>query len=192
MWTHIACPELPIPPDWLLEQIDLTYVPEINDTGYLQKEPLINWRGYSGPAALNVRILFNEQYITWLKENITAEFDNASLNYVIGPPQIQTTTPHRDFTRDYVLIYNVDSGGDLARLQFWQQQGHSIDRDPGAACGQFDQLQLLETVPPGNYWYLTNASVLHSTDFLERTRINLQVSFKKGNNFAESIIQRHK
>lgn len=191
-WTYIACPDLPIPPKWLTDQIDLDLRPEVNNTGYLQQEPLTNWRGYTGPAALNVRILFNEAYISWLHNNITREFENASLNYVIGPPQVATTTPHRDFTRDYVLIYNVKRGGDLACLQFWQQKGHDVEREPGAACGDPDQLTLLETVPTENCWYLTNACVLHSTDYMEKTRVNMQVSFKKGNKFADSIIARHK
>jgi hypothetical protein len=192
MWTYIACPEFPTPPQWLLDQIDLTLKPQVNNTGYLQQEPLINWNGYTGPAALNVRILFNQDYINWLHENITTEFENASLNYVLGPPDVATTTPHRDFTRDYVLIYNVDRGGDQAHLQFWHQIGHDLEREPGAACGNLDQLKLIEIVPTENCWYLTNACVLHNTDYLERTRINLQVSFKKGNKFAESIISRHK
>jgi hypothetical protein len=192
MWTYIACPELPNPPKWLLDQVDLGLCPAINNTGYLQQEPLTNWRGYTGPAALNVRILFNEAYMSWLHENVTTEFENASLNYVVGPPQVCTTTPHRDFTRDYVLIYNVDRGGEQAQLQFWRQIGFEIEREPGAACGNPEQLELLETVPTEHCWYLTNACILHSTDYMERPRVNLQVSFKKGNKFAESIIQRHK
>jgi hypothetical protein len=90
------------------------------------------------------------------------------------------------------LIYNVDRGGDQAQLQFWRQTGFEIEREPGAACGDPEQLELLETVPTKNCWYLTNACILHSTDYMERPRVNLQVSFKKGNKFAESIIQRHK
>ena len=193
-WTYIALKDLPPPPRNLLEQIDLLLTPEVNNTGYLQTEPLTNWNGYSGPAALNVRILFNDDYIEWLKKHVTADFENASLNYVTGPPpQIKTTAPHRDFTRDYVLIYNVDTGGDDVKLQFWRETGHKIVREPGAACGRRADLELLDTVSgPPNCWYLTNATILHSTDNMVRQRVNLQVSFKQGNKFVENIINQHK
>lgn len=192
-WTYIALTDLPKPPDSLLQQIDLSLTPAINNTGYLQTEPLTDWNGYSGPAALNVRILFNDEYIEWVQKNITSEFENASLNYVTGPPQIKTTAPHRDFTRDYVLIYNVDPGGDDVTLQFWKEAGHEIVREPGAACGRKADLELLDTVSgPLNCWYLTNATVLHSTDNMVRQRVNLQVSFKQGNKFVENILARHK
>lgn len=188
-WTYILLPNLPQPPKTLLDQIDLTLSPQTNNTGYLQQEPLVDWNGYTGPAALNVRILFNEDYIAWVRQNITEEFDNASLNYVVGPPGIQTTAPHRDFTRDYVLIYNVDSGGENAKLQFWQEKGQNIVREPGAACGRRRDLELLDTVEgPINCWFLTNATILHSTDCMTRQRVNLQVSFKQENKFVKNAL----
>ena len=192
-WTYIALPHLPRPPDKLLERIDLGLTPSVNNTGYLQTEPLTDWNGYSGPAALNVRIQFCEDYITWLHENITTEFENASLNYVTGPPAVKTTAPHRDYTRDYVLIYNVDPGGDNVKLEFWQQQGHDVVREPGAACGQRSKLTLIDSVTASNNcWYLTNATVLHSTDNLQRQRVNLQVSFRQGNQFVQNILKQYK
>lgn len=192
-WTYILLPDLPAPPTSLLDQIDLNLQPKQNNTGYLQTEPLTDWNGYTGPAALNVRVLFNDQYTQWLQQNITAEFENASLNYVTGPPQIKTTAPHRDFTRDYVLLFNIEPGGPDAELQFWQQTGHLVEREPGAACGSRSQLNLIDFVKgPTQCWCLTNATVLHSTDYLIKPRINLQVSFRKGNAFAENIIARHK
>lgn len=186
-------PDLPKPPKWLLDQVNLSASPEANNTGYLQMEPLTDWNGYNGPAALNVRVLFNDEYITWLKENITDDFENASLNYVTGPPSVQTTTPHRDFTRDYVLIYNVDTGGDDVKLEFWQEKGKSLVRGPGEACGRRADLELVDTVTgPTDCWYLTNATILHSTDNMTRQRVNLQVSFKENNKFAQQLIARHK
>lgn len=192
-WTYIALPQLPGPPQWLLDKIDLGLTPAVNNTGYLQTEPLTDWNGYSGPAALNVRIQFCNEYITWLHENITTEFENASLNYVTGPPAVKTTAPHRDYTRDYVLIYNVDPGGDDVKLEFWQQHGHDVVREPGAACGQRSKLTLIDSVTASNNcWYLTNATVLHSTDNLQRQRVNLQVSFRQGNQFVQNILEQYK
>lgn len=193
MWTYIQCPNLPRPPQWLLDQVDVSLRPTANNTGYLQREPLINWRGYSGPAALNVRVLFNNDYVSWVKENITTEFENASLNYVPEPPLIQTTAPHRDYTRDYVLIYNVDTGGNDVKLEFWHEKDKSLVRDPGAACGQRDRLELIDTITGlENCWYLTNATILHSTDYMTRPRINLQISFKEPNTFVQQLIAMHK
>lgn len=192
-WTYRALTHLPQPPQSLLDQIDFELTPEVNNTGYLQKEPLTNWNGYSGPAALNVRILFNDDYINWLKQNIVEDFENASLNYVTGPPAIKTTAPHRDYTRDVVLIYNVDTGGDDVKLQFWQEKGQPVIREPGAACGRRSDLELLDTATgPANCWYLTNASILHSTDNMTRQRVNLQVSFKENHPFVKQMLEQYK
>lgn len=191
MWTYIVCPELPQPPQWLLDQVDPNLNPEKNNTGYLQEEPLTDWRGYSGPAALNVRVTFNNEYEQWVYKNITQETVNTSLNYVTNTHIVGTTTPHRDFTRDYVLIYNVDVGGPAATLNFFQEKGQDIERAPGTACGRYKDLVLLDSVVgPAGCWYLANATLLHNTDFMTQTRINLQVSFKKGSAFAEQIIAR--
>lgn len=193
IWTYLPLPHLPSPPQSLLSQIDMELTPPINDTGYLQMEPLVDWNGYTGPAALNVRILFNDEYVQWVRENITENFHNASLNYVTGPPRVMTTAPHRDFTRDVVLIYNVDTGGDDVKLQFWQEHGHPVTRQPGEACGRLADLKLLDTVTgPRDCWYLTNASILHSTDYMTRQRINLQVSFKQNDSFVLEMLARYK
>jgi hypothetical protein len=193
IWTYIPLPHLPSPPDWLINQIDFDLTPEANNTGYLQKEALVDWNGYTGPAALNVRILFNDDYINWLKQNIVEDFENASLNYVTGPPNIKTTAPHRDYTRDAVLIYNVDTGGDDVKLQFWQEHGKPIVREPGAACGRRSDLELLATAAgPANCWYLTNATILHSTDNMTRQRVNLQVSFKENHAFVKQMLEQYK
>lgn len=192
-WTYRVLDHLPSPPQRLLAQIDLDLTPTINNTGYLQKEPLVDWNGYTGPAALNVRVLFNDEYTTWLRQNIVDDFDNASLNYVTGPPAIKTTAPHRDFTRDVVLIHSVDPGGDDVRLQFWQEKGQPVVRQPGEACGRRADLDLLDTATgPTDCWYLTNATILHNTDQMIRQRVNLQVSFKKQHPFVKEMLSRYK
>jgi hypothetical protein len=188
--TYLLLPDLPPPPAWLINQVDLTIDPATNNTGYLNPTPLSNWRGYAGPAAVDVRIKFNDAYVKWVQDNITQEFSDVSLNYVTGTGPSFATVPHRDVTRDFVIGWNINTGGDNTRLNFWQETGYSLIRDPKSACGDLSKLTLIDSVTgPKDCWYLLNAQILHNTDYLEHKRINLQISFKNNNNFINEIIK---
>jgi len=173
----------------MLDQIDLGLDPATNNTGYLNPTPISNWRGYTGSAAVDVRIKFNDAYVQWVQDNITSEFSDVSLNYVTGTGTSFATVPHRDVTRDFVIGWNVDTGGPNAKLNFWQETGHPLVREPKSACGDLSKLTLIDSVlGPKDCWYLLNAQILHNTDYLERKRINLQISFKNPSNFINKII----
>lgn len=178
-FTYHLMPHLPRPPKSLIDQIDFTCRPVVNDIGGMGKRTLTNWNGaYNGDATRNVRRLFNEEYLQWIKDNITSDFQNASLMYCWGCPEIPSTGAHTDFTRDYALLYNLAAGGPDATLCFWKEKNHPVVRDRCVANGYFDSLELIDSIKgPENIWYLTNTRILHSTENVVGLRLNLQISF---------------
>jgi hypothetical protein len=178
-FTYRLLPDLPAPPKALIDQIDRSFRPEVNDIGAMGKRTLTNWNGnYTGPATRNIRRQFNEEYLEWVRTHITPNFQNASLMYCWGSKDIPSTGAHTDYTRDYVLLYNLSVGGPNAKLCFWKQEGQELIRDRGAEVGEFEGLDLVDSIiGPENVWYLTNTRILHSTENVDSLRLNLQVSF---------------
>lgn len=173
-------PQLPHPPKELLEQIDLTARPKTNTLGSLNQRHLKNWNGRDFAAAQNVRRKFNDEFETWVRENITSDFLDAGLCYVDADENKSSTGAHTDDVRDYVIIYNILTGGPDATLCFWQENGHPIKR-PRLTMGEdLAKLTLLESVvAPSHQWYLLDSKVMHSVENLVSARINLQVSLRE-------------
>jgi hypothetical protein len=178
-FTYHLMPHLPRPPQSLIDQIDFTHRPVVNDIGVMNKRTLTNWNGtYTGTATCNIRRKFNDEYLLWINDNITTDFQNAGLMYCWGSPDIPSTGAHTDVTRDYVLLYNLSTGGPDATLCFWKEKNHALVRDRGSAVGIFDSLELVDSIKgPENVWYLTNTRILHSTENVVGLRLNLQISF---------------
>lgn len=177
-FTYRLMPHLPHPPQWLIDQIDFDAEPEVNDIGAMGHRTLTKWKGYTGVATKNIRRVFTEDYHTWIKENITADYMNASLMYCRGSPARPSTGAHTDFTRDYLLLYNVLTGGPNATLTFWQEKGKPLIRERSLEVGDYENLEMIDSVVgPANTWYLVNTRILHSTENVDSLRLNLQVSF---------------
>lgn len=183
-FTYRLMPELPAPPQSLIDLVDFGFRPESNNTSTMGTRELKDWKGYNGPALRNMRRIeepFQSAFDTWIKENITKNYQNSSLMYCHGgsfAAGAASTGAHTDFTRDYVLMYNLDVGGDDAELVFWKEKGHDLIRARATQCGDYQSLEMVDSVPgPASVWYLTNTRILHSTENVTGVRLNLQISF---------------
>jgi hypothetical protein len=192
-FTYKLLPQLPHPPQELIDLVDFDLKPEGNNIATMGKRQLIDWRGYTGSAYRNMRRVeepFQSAYDKWLKENITNDYMNSSLMYCHGgnfADDAPSTGAHTDFTRDYVLMYNLRTGGDDAELCFWKEKDQELIRARQSGCENFEKLELIDSVRgPANVWYLINARILHSTENVRGLRLNLQVSFE--NSFPDSML----
>jgi hypothetical protein len=146
----------------------------------------VDWKGYTGPALRNMRRAeepFQSAFDKWIKENITTDYQNSSLMYCHGSGFAEgspSTGAHTDFTRDYVLMYNMRIGGENAELTFYKEKGKELIRERGSECGSTNLLEIIDSVKgPANTWYLINARVLHSVEKVDGLRLNLQISFDR-------------
>ena len=183
-FTYKLLPHLPHPPQELIDLVDFDLKPEENNISTMGKRELIDWRGYTGPAYRNMRRVeepFQSAFDSWIKENITTDYQNSSLMYCHGTGFAEganSTGAHADFTRDYVLMYNLRTGGDDAELCFWQEEGKELIRERATQIGDYKTLKLVDSIlGPANVWYLTDTRVLHSTENVKGLRLNLQISF---------------
>jgi len=126
----------------------------------------------------NVRHYFDEESLSWIRENITSEFHATNSGVMFfDEPQL----PHTDVTRDYVLLYNIQSGGPDSQLCFWQEAGQPLVRQRMLTAERGPNLKLVERVNgPFERWYIVNAKVIHSVENITGLRLNLQVSFDVG------------
>jgi hypothetical protein len=185
-FTYKLLKNLPHPPKELIDLINFDLKPETNNTSTMGKRELINWKGYNGPALRNMRRVeqpFQSAFDLWIKENITTDYQNSSLMYCHGSGFAEgspSTGAHTDFTRDYVLMYNVRTGGEEAELAFWKEKRQELIRERATQCGDYESLELVDSIKgPANIWYLTNTRILHSTENVKNLRLNLQISFDK-------------
>lgn len=176
--TYKLLPHLPAPPEEITNSINFSTVnPENQDAFPYRRRQLTNWNGRDFEAAMNSRLRLGNHFDQWVRENLVKEFNDACVNYVDGSLEKSSTGAHCDFTRSYVLIYNIKTGGPNATLCFWQEKGQPLEREPGLQRTDLSQLDLADSiVGPNDCWYIINANVLHGVENLSESRINLQVS----------------
>jgi len=185
-WTFKVLPDLPEPPTWLIDRIDRAYRPGTeryspDSREYLSIRRSTDWRKQSydwiQPMASNgnVRHYFDEESLAWVRENISDEFQLTNSGVMFfDEPQL----PHTDVTRDFVLLYNIQSGGPQSKLCFWREEGQSLVRERMVAVERGPNLKLVDSVyGPFNNWYIVNAKIIHSVEGVSGLRLNLQVSF---------------
>lgn len=123
----------------------------------------------------NIRQRFDDDVIEWIKENICREFhaENSGVMF-FDEPQL----PHTDVTRDYVLLYNLETGGANSELCFWREKSQDLRRERALAVERGSRLELIDRVNgPFDCWYMVNARVIHSVENVTGLRLNLQISF---------------
>jgi len=91
--------------------------------------------------------------------------------------QLTSYAPHTDGPRgQYVLNYQIDTGGDNALTKWYHEAGHSLVREPGLCLPSFQNLKEVhsEQIAQGTWWCL-HSRILHSVVNVERPRISLSI-----------------
>ena len=183
--------DLPPPPQWLLDTIDPTDRPDYSafnvtaDQGHLALEAQSDWTNQSYKwlkpmvSNRNSRHLFEPEANEWTLKNICGNFNTKNSGWMYFDEE---QLPHTDLTREWTILYNIDTGGDDVELSFWQEPGYPIHRTTGhQTWDNCDGLTLLETINgPFNCWYVMHTTCIHSVKNMSATRLNLQLSFDHG------------
>jgi len=124
-----------------------------------------------------------QEFENWVRDNILPEFLHAGVNY--RHFNADTGGIHTDTSREFSLTYNIESGGDNAGITWWQEKGKSLIREPGVQILDFDLVDPVKDFRGfGQGWFFHDARILHSTEGLERPRVQFQVSLN-GNQVPE-------
>lgn len=193
IWTYKLLPDLPAPPQRFLDEIDLDWQPDTDTTKqysagnnqalgeFLATAPVrnnINWYGRLHQGVTHRRRPLGSDWETWVRENISNDFNDTGISYADGALDRPTSAAHTDGSRDFSLIWSVDPGGPQAELALWRAKDHPVLWDRHVCFTDTCDLINLAILPgnPG-CWYLVNSKILHSVENLVRNRVGLQVSF---------------
>lgn len=183
--------DLPHPPQWLLDTIDQSARPEYDkfnpdaEHGHMGITDVTDWKHQQYKwikpmhSNKNARHLFDPLATEWLLKNISGNFNTDNSGWMFFDEE---QLPHTDLTREWTILYNVESGGNDVELSFWQEPGHPIHRTTGhQTWDNTDNLILLEKINgPFNCWYLMHTSCIHAVKNMSAVRLNLQLSYNHG------------
>jgi hypothetical protein len=129
------------------------------------------------PSTYSSRTELGEEFERWIHDNIVSSWTecsvsrtSASLSHCHGP--------HTDKTRNFLLMYLMESGGDNCRTVWYQEKSQPFYR-PGKqwlAVHDFDSLEEKESVClPVNKWAILNTNYLHGVENIERDRVAVHI-----------------
>jgi hypothetical protein len=186
---------------WFYKFLDLPHIPDSLVEGALaqlyskelfqmpQNDMQINWDharntmihtdGVEKKNAPTISWDLEGEIVDWFRENVNKNFHNLRVSTTEPDGFLKDTqAAHRDLSRDYTLMYMVDSGGDNVRTAWYHEEGKPIVRGRGERCDDHRKLTLLaETVIPVRTWCLVNATVLHAVHNMVKPRRGIQAGF---------------
>lgn len=177
-------PQLPCPPKELtpipnIESLFLSDGATVHQVGtYYQMNKIVNSVSMKCCKPASLRLL--PDCVSWIQKRIVPEFINSRLNFYIPLENTcDSTGIHTDLRGDYALLYNLDTGGDSAKLTVWQEPQCPLYREPALTHEDPKSLTVLsEFLGPANCWYLINLRALHSVENIARPRINIQIKLE--------------
>jgi hypothetical protein len=175
-------PELPRVPSFILDKIDITERPK---RSVLKLDAdMANWQDdyeWILPTTHNIngRKKFDDESIEWFANNVSPNFNKANAGWQFTE---RTFPIHCDVTRDYVLLYVIERGGDNADLAFYEDPGLGLRNARGVEFPDVSNLTELMRIPgpPLHTWYMIDTQVLHGVENQSSPRITLQLSFDIG------------
>ena len=156
----------------------------LNRPGYAEYE----YRNFTLKTGEEVKTLrshrfsINEEFNEWVRTHFKC--DPTTCGIAVYDSHSSFFAPHVDISRDYVMSYLLDQGGDNVETIWYQQHGHPIVRpdlksvfDPAVITKNFDTLEEIDRVNlPKNKWVSLNASILHGIENIESTRVAIHIS----------------
>ena len=174
---YVYYPDLPPFPDYPLQQATESYHQHIIVECSRNGEII--------PNAVCTRHEIDSTAEQWARDHISTEFINIGYNLHGSPGG--TAVPHTDRTRDWTLMWIVDTGGAQVSTVFWQEPNQPVERGPKYYAPTYDNLIELERhIFSVNQWILINAKVIHSIENLQTVRKSIQLGFDKKSSFVNT------
>lgn len=115
-----------------------------------------------------------EYIINWFKDNIVESgyTDIRISRSTMGDGKLA----HTDNTRDYVLIYMLESGGERPETIFYRQKKHPLLRERGVRVYDYNTVDIIDKIYiPPEQWIMLNTRILHGVIGLSNHRISYQI-----------------
>ena len=177
---YSTLPNLPHPPERFVEAISLD--PNDFPTTSPFHEVRVRFcrrQGKQFLASPSVRAELpadlQSEFEQWIRDNIISEFVHAGVNY--RHFNADTGGIHTDTSRQFSLTYNIDNGGPNAGITWWREKNKPLLRESGVQILDFDLVDpVMDFRGYEQGWFFHDARILHSTEGIERPRVQFQVS----------------
>ena len=172
---------LPDPPEEFIQQAITIATPDYGDQGNVLTNSWDDPNGSKTHAPRFLRFKLSDEFEQWVHDVIGPlageKISDAGVMHCNFNPN-QPIGVHTDKTRDYVLMYVIEQGGDNATFSYWQEKGKPIIRDREVKFKTTENLvKISEVRTPTRKWYGCPVRILHSVEHLESRRVNLQISY---------------
>lgn len=174
-----------------------------------------NWLDRPGYAEYEYRnfILIDGSEVKTIKSHrysISAEFDAWVQKYFDQDPapcgvalyddHSSFFAPHVDISRDYTIMYILDTGGAKVETSWYRQHGHPLVRpdlksvfDPDRITKNFDTLEEVDRIClPAKIWVCINSAIIHAVENVESTRVAIQISRNTPPDVGFTRVSQHK
>jgi len=187
MFTYVLLKNLPdVPEKFITSAMEILKLRSIKtdllkdnlSNDYKNRKVIINNQTQS--VTYQTRLDVDKEFDEWVGKHIHPEAFDCGLSITdskFGSHQ----GPHTDLTRDFTMLYLLDSGGPNTETVFYEETGKPIVRkERQAVCNDFSKLRVLDRVKfPLKKWALLNAMCLHGVENIETIRLSFQVSINK-------------
>jgi hypothetical protein len=183
---------LPVPPEWLIEEIkeSVDYGYNNNTNMQFEKRPItaeqeklftasknfFKLEGKNYKRAIYRRYNLSEKAGQWVTDNIGPYSQMGSQLMRDGG----SFTPHTDGgPRRYIINYLIDAGGPEVKTQFFEEPGYGLYREgPALQLPITGHLKLVRSiVAPEGSWMALFGKVLHAVVDIKSPRIQFSISF---------------
>lgn len=126
-------------------------------------------------AHSHYRVLDADQ-LSWIHENVTKVATD--FRHSFTTPGRRLIGAHRDRTRDWVMLFLLESGGDQHATVWYQEKGHEdVLREAGHFVNDYSCLtEISRRRLRENCWTLLNAQVIHAVEGAPGMRRSLMLS----------------
>ena len=135
------------------------------------------------------RFRVNDEFEQWVKVHIHPEVTDAGITFSGGGGRYHGA--HTDQSRDFLLHYGIDAGGNNVETVFYQQKDHPVVRTKkfpfdNVIVDDYSKLIEVDRIAlPTRCWCLLNANIIHGVDNITGTRMSYHVGFNKNIFFSQ-------
>jgi len=147
-------------------------------------ERILTRDGEEFTSRLSPRFSIEDHMAEWVTKNINEEWAHIGVTTNIRGDSINNIGhhliqgPHTDATRQYALIYLVETSNLDQDTVFWHQEGKSLRRKRCQTPVNLDEMIEIGRIQlPMHTWLYFDTSILHSIENVQGTRISIQVGF---------------
>lgn len=176
--------DAPTPPDWMIAHAKdqnpygkgkLTEN-VMNDHGDAFTHRPLYKDGTVYTNSFNWSTYMNDESLEWAKKYVTAQ--TKDVRSVNTTPGRYRNGPHTDRSRDFTIIYLLESGGDDHETVFYKERGQDqLVRPRATHVDDYNNVEKIASFKLAvNRWNIVQGLVLHSIENIPEGRFSIQLS----------------